>query len=99
MLPRCPGLRSRGGGIVSGVLSPDVTSSSDGPTEPTREAAHRAAALANSVLEETSNLSAVNLVGQVRMTAVDLLRSAGVERAAAQEAVRNATLRAVAAES
>jgi hypothetical protein len=68
-----------------------------GHNGPTREAATRAAGLANSVLEETSNLSAVSIVGQVRMTAVDLLRAAGLERSQAQEAVRTASRRAVAA--
>jgi len=38
-----------------------------------REPAVRAAGLANSVLEATSNLSAVHIVGQVRLIAVDLL--------------------------
>jgi Fusaric acid resistance protein-like len=62
---------------------------------PAREAASRAAALANSVLDDTTNLSALNLVGQVRMTAVDLLRAAGLGRGAAQEAVRRASRPAV----
>jgi Fusaric acid resistance protein-like len=69
-----------------------------GDSAPAREAATRAAGLANSVLEETSNLSAVNIVGQVRMAAVDLLRAAGLERSDAQQAVRTATRRAIAAE-
>jgi uncharacterized membrane protein YccC len=69
-----------------------------GDSEPAREAATRAAALANSVLEETSNLSALNIVGQVRMAAVDLLRAAGLERSEAQQAVRSATRRATAME-
>jgi hypothetical protein len=47
------------------------------------------------VLDDTTNLSALNLVGQVRMTAVDLLRAAGLERGAAQEAVRRASRPAV----
>jgi uncharacterized membrane protein YgaE (UPF0421/DUF939 family) len=55
-----------------------------------RQAAARAAALANAVLEETSNLSALNIVGQVRMTAVDLLRASGFERSRAQHVVRTA---------
>jgi hypothetical protein len=50
----------------------------------------RAATLANSVLEATGNLSAVNIVGQVRMAAVDLLRATGLPRDEAQEAVRGA---------
>jgi uncharacterized membrane protein YgaE (UPF0421/DUF939 family) len=57
---------------------------------PARQAAARASALANAVLEETSNLSALNIVGQVRMTAVDLLRASGFERSRAQQVVRTA---------
>ena len=44
--------------------------------------------LANAVLDETANLSAVHIVGQVRLVAVDLLRAGGVPRAEAQQAVR-----------
>jgi uncharacterized membrane protein YgaE (UPF0421/DUF939 family) len=55
-----------------------------------REPAVLAAGLANSVLEETSNLSAVHIVGQVRLIAVDLLRASGLDRAEAQQAVRAA---------
>ena len=46
--------------------------------------------LANAVLAETSNLSALHIVGQVRLVAVDLLRAGGVPRAKAQAAVRGA---------
>ena len=46
--------------------------------------------LANAVLAETGNLSAVHIVGQVRLVAVDLLRAGGVPRAEAQHAVRSA---------
>jgi hypothetical protein len=46
--------------------------------------------LANAVLAETSNLSAVHIVGQVRLVAVDLLRAAGMTRAEASQAVRAA---------
>jgi hypothetical protein len=42
------------------------------------------------VLEATGNLSAVNIVGQTRMAAVDLLRATGLPRGEAQEAVRGA---------
>jgi uncharacterized membrane protein YgaE (UPF0421/DUF939 family) len=62
----------------------------DKGTEPSREAAMRAVRLANAVLAETSNLSAVHIVGQVRLVAVDLLRAGGMPRADAQEAVRGA---------
>jgi hypothetical protein len=54
----------------------------------------RAAALANAVLETTANLSAVHIVGQIRLAAVDLLRATGLERHLAQEAVRGATVAA-----
>jgi uncharacterized membrane protein YgaE (UPF0421/DUF939 family) len=57
-----------------------------------REAAVQAAALANAVLDATANLSAVHIVGQIRLTAVDLLRATGLDRAQAQEAVREAAL-------
>ena len=63
-----------------------------GDPERAREAAVRAAQLANAVLEATGNLSAVHIVGQIRLAAVDLLRATGLERDAAQEAVRNARL-------
>ncbi len=59
---------------------------------PAREAAVRAAALANAVLEATGNLSAVHIVGQIRLVAVDLLRATGLDRGAAQDAVRTAAL-------
>jgi uncharacterized membrane protein YgaE (UPF0421/DUF939 family) len=59
-----------------------------------RDAAVRAAALANAVLEETGNLSAVHIVGQIRLAAVDLLRAAGLGRDEAQESVRGARLEA-----
>ncbi|MEZ0283674.1 MAG: hypothetical protein ACAH79_00370, partial [Thermoleophilia bacterium] len=55
-------------------------------------AATRAAGLANNVLDETSNLSALHIVGQIRLAAVDLLRATGVDRGEAQELVRSAHL-------
>jgi uncharacterized membrane protein YgaE (UPF0421/DUF939 family) len=55
-----------------------------------RDAALRAVRLANAVLAETTNLSALHIVGQVRLVAVDLLRAGGVPRPEAQQAVRNA---------
>jgi uncharacterized membrane protein YgaE (UPF0421/DUF939 family) len=63
-----------------------------GDPDPAREAAVRAAALANAVLEATGNLSAVHIVGQIRLVAVDLLRATGLDRGASQEAVRTAML-------
>ncbi|HMJ97143.1 MAG TPA: FUSC family protein [Thermoleophilaceae bacterium] len=62
----------------------------DEGADASREAALRAVRLANAVLEETANLSAVHIVGQVRLVAVDLLRAGGVPRAEAQAAVRGA---------
>lgn len=58
--------------------------------EPSRAAALRAVRLANAVLAETTNLSALHIVGQVRLAAVDLLRAGGVPRPEAQQAVRSA---------
>ncbi len=54
------------------------------------EAAVRAAGRATAVLDMTTNLSVSVLVGQVRATAVDLLRGMGVEREDARRAVRQA---------
>jgi uncharacterized membrane protein YgaE (UPF0421/DUF939 family) len=61
----------------------------DGNADPSREAALRAVRLANAVLGETSNMSAVHIVGQVRLVAVDLLRAGGMPRTEAQQAVRS----------
>jgi Fusaric acid resistance protein-like len=58
--------------------------------ERAREAAMRAVGLANAVLAETSNMSALHIVGQVRLVAADLLRASGLERAEASQAVRRA---------
>jgi uncharacterized membrane protein YgaE (UPF0421/DUF939 family) len=57
---------------------------------PSREGALRAVRLANAVLSETTNLSALHIVGQVRLVAVDLLQAGGMPRAEAQQAVRSA---------
>jgi hypothetical protein len=62
----------------------------DHASDPSRVAALRAVALANTVLAETSNLSALHIVGQVRLVAVDLLRAGGMPRADAQQLVRSA---------
>jgi uncharacterized membrane protein YgaE (UPF0421/DUF939 family) len=62
----------------------------DDNAAPSRQAALRAVRLGNAVLAETTNLSALHLVGQVRLVAVDLLRAGGVPRAEAQQAVRSA---------
>ena len=62
----------------------------EGDAERPRQASLRAVRLANAVLAETSNLSALHIVGQVRIVAVDLLRAAGMPRVEAQQAVRGA---------
>ena len=54
-----------------------------------RRAAGRAAEEANAVLGETGNMSALHIVGQVRSTAVDLMRAAGVEHSDAVSEVRS----------
>ena len=58
----------------------------DAVVEPAVEAARHASA----VLEQTTNLSVSVIVGQVRSTAVDLLRTTGMEPAAARARVRDA---------
>lgn len=57
------------------------------------EAALRAAARSTAALEETGNLSASVIVGQIRSTAVDLLRSLGMSGDEARTAVREARAR------
>jgi len=57
------------------------------------DAALRAAARSTAALEITANLSASVLVGQVRSTAVDLLRGMGMEGEEARGAVRDARAR------
>ena len=58
-----------------------------------RGPALRAAARATKVLEETGNLSVTVVVGQVRSTAVDLLRGSGLTYDEAARLVRSATRR------
>jgi uncharacterized membrane protein YccC len=60
---------------------------SDGVVDP----AIRAARHASAVLEQTTNLSVSVIVGQVRSTAVDLLRSIGMEPAEARTRIRGGT--------
>jgi hypothetical protein len=55
-----------------------------------RTPALRAAARATLVLEATGNLSVTVVVGQVRSTAVDLLRGSGLSYEEAAELVREA---------
>ena len=57
---------------------------------PSRKRAVGAALISNAVLVETTNMSALHIVGQIRLLAVDLLRASGVERTRAQELVRGA---------
>lgn len=64
-----------------------------GETRVAEEAALRAAARSTAALEETANLSASVIVGQVRSTAVDLLRSIGMDAEEARTAVRDARAR------
>jgi hypothetical protein len=61
-----------------------------GDPAPAREHAADAARLANAVLQATGNLSALHIVGQIRLAAVDLLRATALDRDAAQELVRAA---------
>lgn len=60
----------------------------EGEAEAAAAAIRHAAASANAVLEQTGNMSALHLVGQLRSTAVDLLRALGVDRPTAVEEVR-----------
>jgi hypothetical protein len=57
------------------------------------DAALRAAARSTAALEVTANLSASVIVGQVRSTAVDLLRGMGMDGDEARSAVRDARAR------
>ena len=59
-----------------------------------REHALRAAAKATLVLKRTSNMSVSVIVGQVRSTAVDLLRGSGMSYDEAADAVREAAAEA-----
>jgi hypothetical protein len=62
----------------------------EGAARHSRDAALRAAARATLVLERTGNMSVSVLVGQVRSTAVDLLRGLGLDGDEARTAVRAA---------
>jgi hypothetical protein len=64
-----------------------------GPSGRVGDAALRAAARSTAALEETGNLSASVIVGQIRSTAVDLLRSLGMSGDEARTAVREARAR------
>jgi uncharacterized membrane protein YgaE (UPF0421/DUF939 family) len=60
----------------------------------TRRFALEAAGEATAVLEERNDLRTTMLVGQIRSTAVDLLRASGMDTAEALEALRETTSRA-----
>lgn len=60
---------------------------------PAEDAALRAAARSTAALEVTGNMSASVIVGQVRSTAVDLLRGMGMDGDEARSAVRDARAR------
>jgi uncharacterized membrane protein YgaE (UPF0421/DUF939 family) len=62
--------------------------------EAVRAPALRAAGNATMVLQRTGNMSVTVIVGQVRSTAVDLLRGSGMSYDEAAEAVRDAAARA-----
>ena len=69
-------------------LAQAVRSLGEEDRERVRGAALRAASDANAVLQQTGNMSAIHMVGQLRSTAVDLMRAAGVEHAEAVSGVR-----------
>jgi uncharacterized membrane protein YgaE (UPF0421/DUF939 family) len=60
----------------------------------TRKFALEAAQGATAVLQESNDLGTSMLVGQVRSTAVDLLRASGMDRTEALDTLRNTTSRA-----
>jgi uncharacterized membrane protein YgaE (UPF0421/DUF939 family) len=64
----------------------------DGDESLVREPAVRAAALANAVIGQTGNMSALHIVGQVRLIATDLLKATGLSHAEAAAAVREAAV-------
>lgn len=64
-----------------------------GRADAAEELGLRAAALATATLEETSNMSASVIVGQVRSIAADLLRALGMDDEEASAAVRDARAR------
>jgi uncharacterized membrane protein YgaE (UPF0421/DUF939 family) len=83
-----PALTDAARNLADAVRSLNVALEDDVAMDRARDAVLEAAHLANRVLEETGNMSALHLVGQVRSTAVDLLRGLGVEYADARDAVR-----------
>jgi hypothetical protein len=63
------------------------------PAGAAEDAALRAAAFSTAALEETHNMSASVIVGQIRSTATDLLRGLGMDGDEAVAAVRDARAR------
>jgi uncharacterized membrane protein YgaE (UPF0421/DUF939 family) len=84
--------------LATAVRGFDGALAGDAGVERPRAAALRAAARATLVLERTGNLSVSVLVGQVRSTAVDLLRALGLDVDEARAAVRAAAEQVAAAE-
>ena len=72
------------------VLLPAALDDPERHTAPARDAALRAAGQASVVLEQTSNLAASVIVGQVRSMATDLVGVLGIPPDDAREAVRRA---------
>jgi hypothetical protein len=70
------------------VRSLDPWLTDPGRAAAVREPAIRAARRASAVLEQTTNLSVSVIVGQVRSTAVDLLRSTGMKPEEARRLIR-----------
>jgi len=74
--------------LADAVRTVSVARDDEQAVEQARQAALEAAHLANQVLQQTGNMSALHLVGQIRSTAVDLLRGLGLEYGDARDAVR-----------
>ena len=103
VLARAAATTVREGGAVPEALSETIFSlayavetlapyiEESGHPEDTRRFALQAAGEATAVLAEQSDLRTSMLVGQIRSTAVDLLRASGMDSAEALEALRQAT--------
>jgi uncharacterized membrane protein YgaE (UPF0421/DUF939 family) len=78
--------------LAAAVRALDGALDDPGRRDAVREPALRAAGRATHVLESTGNLSVSVIVGQVRSTAVDLLRGSGMSYEEAVDAVRGAVL-------
>ncbi len=81
--------------LAEAVRGLDSAIDDPGRADAVRVPAVRAAGQATLVLERTGNLSVSVIVGQVRSTAVDLLRGSGMTYEEAAEAVRGAVRGAV----